>query len=192
MKNLLLICLLVSYQFSFSQTKEIEMVDLFNKTIQNPVFGNQNNSQSKLFKKIIFIDNALYENNNENKFSFNSKSLNSSNTPKEIISIKSKEKDSDNFNLTNDLKKKFIYEIIAKELLQLNEQQNVAHNYGDRNIELYRNYELIQNKLIKSIKLNSEIEVQLGNSLMPFIKKIYKSEIDKTLNNSLNLLAFNF
>ena len=46
--------------------------------------------------------------------------------------------------------------------------------------------------LNQTYSLNSKIEIQIGKNLNNYLKKINKTELDRTLQNSLNLLAINF
>ncbi|NVJ89090.1 MAG: hypothetical protein HWD82_06585 [Flavobacteriaceae bacterium] len=69
---------------------------------------------------------------------------------------------------------------------------NDALNYGDRHLALIKNYQNLENKLIIHKKISSEVELQIGKIILPFIKKINKTELDKALQNSLNVLAVNF
>ncbi|TMM32048.1 hypothetical protein FDT66_00860 [Polaribacter aestuariivivens] len=46
--------------------------------------------------------------------------------------------------------------------------------------------------LNQTYSLNSIIEIQIGKNLNNYLKKINKTELDRTLQNSLNLLAINF
>lgn len=100
-----------------------------------------------------------------------------------------------NIALVVDAKQEFINKVILERLQEeLNKLivLDESFTYGDRNIDLYRDYSQLENKLIITKYLNSEIEIQIGNSVYPYLNKLLKTEIDKTLQNSLNLLAINF
>ena len=84
------------------------------------------------------------------------------------------------------IKKKIAEEI--KNYINMNE----ALTYGDRSLNSYKNLLELENKLIITQKITSEIEVQIGKDIYTYLKKMLKSEIDKTLQNSLNLFAINF
>ena len=47
-------------------------------------------------------------------------------------------------------------------------------------------------ELILSKKITSKIELQIGKDIYPYLNKIQKTELDKTMQNSLNLFAINF
>ena len=100
-----------------------------------------------------------------------------------------------NIALVVDAKQEFINKVILERLREELDKLIVldeSFTYGDRNIDLYRDYSQLENKLIITKYLNSEIEIQIGNSVYPYLNKLLKTEIDKTLQNSLNLLAINF
>ena len=109
--------------------------------------------------------------------------------------VNNKSIDNKNVALSVDTKQEFINKLLLEKLqVELNKLILIddSFSYGDRNIDLYRNYSQLENKLIITKTINSEIEIQIGNSVYPFLNKILKTEIDKTLQNSLNLLAINF
>lgn len=98
-------------------------------------------------------------------------------------------------NIDTNAKKEFVEKIIRKKIKEEIQKYlliNEALTYGDRNIELYKNYTDLENKLIIVKPINSQIELQIGNNIYPFLNKLYKTELDKTQLNSLNLLAINF
>lgn len=69
---------------------------------------------------------------------------------------------------------------------------NEALSYGHRNLEFYKSYTDIENKLIISTPINSEIRVQLGKDIYPYLNKILKTELDETLQNSLKSNCYKF
>lgn len=60
------------------------------------------------------------------------------------------------------------------------------------NDDLYRYYRLHKNKFISYLKLKNNIELQVGKATDYHSNKTYLSEIDKTLVNSLHLIAINY
>jgi len=99
-------------------------------------------------------------------------------------------------SLLIEMNTNFVENVIVKLFLVGNSIEeidfNSTKNYGDRNIEFYRNYIDLKNKLLISYNLDGNIELQIGNSLYPYLNKIFKTDVEKTLNTSLNLLAINF
>ncbi|MFK8061003.1 MAG: hypothetical protein AB8B78_13040 [Polaribacter sp.] len=87
----------------------------------------------------------------------------------------------------------FINDLIMKKLIERNEMQyNEAKFYGDRAIVFSYNFPKAIDRLNKNFNLTDGVDVQIGKNIYKNIQKIYKSEIDKTLQSSLNLLAINF
>lgn len=101
-----------------------------------------------------------------------------------------------NESLLIEMNDNFLKNIISKILLEENKAHEIIlsdiSNYGDQNIELYRNYSSLENKLLISYTLDKNINIQIGNSILPYLNKIVKTDVEKTLNTSLNLLAVNF
>ena len=86
---------------------------------------------------------------------------------------------------------KIIQKKIAEEILKYM-IMNEALTYGDRYLNEYKDFTDLENKLILSKKITSKIELQIGKDIYPYLNKIQKTELDKTMQNSLNLFAINF
>jgi hypothetical protein len=70
---------------------------------------------------------------------------------------------------------------------------NKINNFNeDKNINFFKNQTYDNNTLISTYKLKGKTQLQIGNDINSYVHKISKSEIDKTLFNSLNLLLINF
>ena len=98
-------------------------------------------------------------------------------------------------NFAVDTNKELVNQIIVEKLreeLKIISNLNAALSYGDRNIDLYRNYSALMNQLIITKNISKNTTVQIGKSVYPYLNKILKSELDQTLQNSINLLAINF
>lgn len=156
------------------------------------------NKQSlDFFPEIVKLEVKDTKNNSEGKFTINKKTkafFNKSIANYSNVDMNKKEV-LNNSNLTTNINKEFVNKIIRKKIAEEIKNYmslNEALTYGDRNIDLYRNYEDLENKLIKNYSVNSEIEVQIGKDIRPFVNKILKTELDKTLQNSLNLFVINF
>ena len=194
MKNIILITCLLIVHLSFSQKDS--------KPILKKVFYSnveENHYQANTFNPFALTEIASEiiikpTNNSEGKFPFYSNnnillnlenSTNNLSIVQEIATVRILK----NNNLFID---KLVLKILQdKNIDFVNFRNNIDLN-GDRNINFYKNYTVNINKLIIAIQLREDIEMQLGKDIYENINKIYKSAIDITLFNSLNLLVFNF
>jgi hypothetical protein len=194
MKNIILITCLLTVHLSFSQkdSKPILKKVFYSNVEENHYQANTFNpfALTELAPEIIIKPT----NNSEGKFPFYSNnnilpnlenSTNSVSIVQEIATVRILK----NNNLFID---KLVLKILQdKNIDFVNFRNNIDLN-GDRNINFYENYTVNINKLIIAIQLREDIEIQLGKDIYEDINKIYKSAIDITLFNSLNLLVFNF
>jgi hypothetical protein len=194
MKNIILITCLLTVHLSFSQkdSKPILKKVFYSNVEENHYQANTFNpfALTELAPEIIIKPT----NNSEGKFPFYSNnnilpnlenSTNSVSIVQEIATVRILK----NNNLFID---KLVLKILQdKNIDFVNFRNNIDLN-GDRNINFYKNYTVNINKLIIAIQLREDIEIQLGKDIYEDINKIYKSAIDITLFNSLNLLVFNF
>lgn len=192
MKKILLISFLVLV-FKINAQNE-NFINSFKNTFytkeNNLKVQSQKLNELKFFSDIIFLSNKEVKLNSDGKFLVNPK------TKMHFKNVNSNRiNENKNVHLSADNKAEFI-EIIILEQLELTLEKlafsNESLSYGDRNLEAYRNYQNLKSKLIASQKIANGIEIQTGNSLYPYLSKILKTELDKTLQNSLNLLAINF
>ena len=79
---------------------------------------------------------------------------------------------------------------------QINENENdlvfsaILASYGERDLSKYKNYDIVRR--IQELKVEEEeSNILVGKNLLQFINKQFKTEIDKTLNSSLNLVVIN-
>jgi hypothetical protein len=201
MRKFIYIIFLLSFQLTFSQIKNDEIKNFNTTVLQNINFIDyQNDVDSQLenfFSEIEKIEAKDIQKNSEGKFGLDvhhKKLFNTKETSTQP-SILYKNKININSNLVLEFKEKFITDIIAKKLAEEIEKHiltNEALTYGDRNIEFYRNYTDLQNKLLIKTLITPNIELQIGKDIYPYLNKILKTELDKTLQNSLNLFAINF
>ncbi|WP_445749500.1 hypothetical protein [Polaribacter sp.] len=95
-----------------------------------------------------------------------------------------------------EMNEDFIENVIVKLFIDEDKIQEIvlndAKNYGDRNVEIYKNLSDLENKLLIVYKINDSKSIQIGNSIFPYLNKLQKTDVEKTLNTSLNLLAVNF
>lgn len=193
MKKLLLILAIVFFQNTIAQEINTTTLKDFNAEDVTSKFLKTNSKADLIkFKEIIPVEIFVTNNNSEGKYLVSSPK---SDIVKENFIKENIDKDRKPENITTELKKEFVYKLIIEKLVNNKDnisQFNLNEIYGDSNIDLYKNYDAVMNKLISSYQLNEEIELQIGKSVLPFINQIYKSELDKTLNHSLNLVAINF
>ena len=194
MKNIILITCLLIVHLSFSQKDS--------KPVLKKVFYSnveENHYQANTFNPFALAELAPETiikptNNSEGKFPFYSNSsillnLENSTESASIVQEIATLRILKNNNIFID---KLVLKILQdKNIDFVNFRNNIDLN-GDRNINFYKNYTVNINKLIIAIQLREDIEMQLGKDIYDDITKIYKSAIDITLLNSLNLLVFNF
>lgn len=187
MKNLMLYLVILITSISIGQEKK--------NTIQHKIFE-ANIEENHYLVDDIFPDSLkeikeekLLEpyNNSEGKFpKYESKEI-TLNISENIVNSNSLETLSDIAFIDNKLIQKLIEtNIIANNFVS--EQMF----YGDREVILLKEYPKSIDKLNINYKTNSQIDIQIGKKIYSYINKLYKSEIDKTLQNSLNLLVINF
>jgi hypothetical protein len=202
MKNILTTTIILISLNLFSQNETLEVKEknsIFNvtKVEENHVLVNE------FFEKLnfqIFDEVTLFEKLKEypiaeKKFVLKQK------TPvffSEMIekNLKYDKKSSLNQNLLLEINESFIENVIVKLFIEEDNIQEIIsndpRNYGDRNIELYRNFSDLENKLLISFMLDKNKSIQIGNNIIPYLNKLQKTDVEKTLNTSLNLLAVNF
>ena len=202
MKNIFILAAILLTNTLFSQNNNefstpVNQVN-FETDIKENYYLNESDKFLNLFTDVNFLESKSTM-NTERKFlmkSLKKENILSSNLKNEsIIITKNKRSAEDANSLIADAKSAFVNTIIEdklKEELLKSLNANEALNYGDKNIDLYVEYEEMRNKLIKSYEINDSVEFQIGKSVYPYLNKILKTEIDKTLRNSLNLFVVNF
>jgi hypothetical protein len=202
MKNIFILAAILLTNTLFSQNNNEFSTPLnqvnFETDIKENYYLNESDKFLNLFTDVNFLESNL-KINTERKFlmkSLEKENILSSNLKNESIMVtKNKRSAEDANSLIADAKSAFVNTIIEdklKEELLKSLNANEALTYGDKNIDLYVEYEEMRNKLIKSYEINDSVEFQIGKSVYPYLNKILKTEIDKTLRNSLNLFVVNF
>jgi hypothetical protein len=196
MKNLILITCVLIVNLSFSQKDS----NPFSKKV---FYSNieENHYEVTTFdffalekqEKINPINTIKAINNSEGKFPFYS------NEDQHLfdIEINHHQKNIVNPSSTSVKNKKdFIDTVILKILknknIDISDFQNSLDFNGDKNINFYKNYNTDVNKLIFAYQLQDKTEFVIGTDIHNFMNMILKTEINKTLQNSLNLFAINF
>lgn len=193
MKKCIIFIFIILMQTSFAQEKvDMNLIDssflsTLNKTNNNAPSFIESELSDFLDKQVTLTAEGKFLLNKESERFFGN-ILKISENP--VVAL-----DRENQNLETDTKKVFVNKIILQKLEKditrlLEENESLA--YGDRYIILLKNLESLQNKLIVTKQLTEGLEIQVGKSLYPYLNKINKTEIDKTLQNSLNLIAINF
>jgi hypothetical protein len=204
MKKSIYILFFLTFQISVSQA-QVEHL----KVIKTSIFNNDENQSTlknsfteNIFLEIVPLETVDFKNNSEGKFSFNDSKKQLFTTDliveKELYLTKNETVQKTKVNTINldvNINDEFVNKVIKKKIAEEIKNyinMNEALTYGDRSLNSYKNLLELENKLIITQKITSEIEVQIGKDIYPYLKKILKSEIDKTLQNSLNLFAINF
>ncbi len=205
MKKILLICFVFIINFSFAQEKSTYKLSSFNKKKINYFSSNDNdNSDLVKYDGVFSLDLKNVITVNEGKFSLkdiNNKTITSllseldHNSKTQFLILENMtievKNSSNKSSMILVINQKFINKLITAKIVQEGLISEVV-NYGDIEIETYRNYAEMTDVLNAKFTISSNIELQIGNNIYPFLNKPLKMEIEKTLLNSLNLLAFNF
>lgn len=204
MKNVLSISFVLIISFSFAQENSSDAKEVLNNN--NNAFSLNKNEAAKFFKikEIVPVDFEKRANVNEGKFSLKeikNKSLTSllsdlaKNTKAKFLIIEDIISSNQNLILEKSItivaNRKFINKLITDKIIQ-DDLINEAFTYRDRNIESYRNYPELVDLFNVKYTITEDLEVQTGDNIYDFINKPFKSELDRTLFNSLNLLAISF
>lgn len=189
MKNLILIACLLLVAVSFSQegSKVISNEKVFSNVVENDF--QQNTYTLKKMEKLRPFPAIKARNNTEGKFPFY-----------DNIVLAEIENTDESKSMIEDMsvmdKKVFVDKLVLKILkekhIDISDFKNSIDSSGDGKLSFYKHYAVDANKLIVTYQLTKEIEVQVGKDIYGYLKKVFKTEIDKTLFSSLNLLAINF
>jgi hypothetical protein len=202
MKNSIYLLFVLIVNSTFSQTEKIDDIFLNMRNLENKIGESDfliKNEQKNLFPEIVTIQIKDIKNNSEGKFSLNDSNkkyfiADEKNTTVTIFDQKKSTKNT-NTTITSSVKKEFIEKIIQKKIAKEIQEYMMLHEaltLSDKNIDVYRSYVELENKLIVSHSIYKDIEIQIGKDIYPYLNKVLKTELDKTLQNSLNLLAINF
>lgn len=185
MKNFVLVLLLITFNQFYAQNESfiLKYNGILNSENTNSnILGEE--YQTKL-DEIINFESIFIENNSEGKFlkySLNEASsiliqnVESNSAPLSVIEEKSVV-----VILKDDFVKKLTQKFTVKEEIKKNDSKE------------YFKYdkEIIADKFNKAI-YDKDFTIQVGKNIYEYINKLYKSDIDKTFVNELNLLVVNF
>jgi len=204
MKNTILICFLIVSNFIFAQENKVTLFHGNNTENKNETFLINNTHQGAILKVQEFISNDFTYKPllNEGKFSLNIEKnhpltaiIAKLNSNTAILIMENVEASKENLKRKKSFliaaNEKFIQRLITAKIIEeglLNE----LVVYGDKNLKYYENFTEIADILNKSYVITDTLELSIGNPLYDFINKSHKTELDKTLHSSLNLVALNF
>jgi hypothetical protein len=195
MKKLFLLSFILVVNLTFSQTERNKMLSTssfnFTSVIEERNYSLDNNIIINDFGEVVKVDFSLPTNNSEGKF-----------TVYETSENKLVEKLEENIFLTNVVNNQelksfvsanyndFINSIVVK--MKLDNHIRFDNNF-DKKIDAKNLKTFSKNNKLNSIaKLSyNDVEVIVGG-LNLNMDKVYTSELDHTLRNSLNLLVINF
>lgn len=205
MKKILIILISISQFFSFAQNDENNHNNLHLK-IFNPVIEINNNEKTPDYLVFEDILKSIYiapTNNSEGKFAIYDtyqKELleaqytlsidNRKTVKKEIIKTSKKAT-----SIVIESYTQFINEIITEAYIKESKNYKISLEQIEKtNKNNYLDYHVLvkQDKLNKKIEIDDNINIEIGQNIYKYINKIYKSELDKTLRNSINLLVVNW
>lgn len=189
MKNLILIAclLLVTVSFSQEDSKVISKEKVFSNVVENDF--QQNTYTLKKMEKLRPFPAIKASNNTEGKFPFyDNVVLPEIESTDESISMAEDMSVNDNKVFVDNL----VLKILEEKHIDISDFKNSIESNGDGKLSFYKHYAADENKLIATYQLTKEIEIQVGKDIYGYLKKVFKTEIDKTLFSSLNLLAINF
>jgi hypothetical protein len=191
MKNSILIACILIVNLSFSQTDKVRDNNS-NSIFKTKIEENNNKAfipEFNLLEESNAFDILKPINNSEGKFSIYKNGFKEFKI-QESEDSKNKEESSLK-SLSTINKDDFIKNVVTKLLVE-KKLINETEVYGDKNLDLYKSYVSEKNLLIVGFSITENLKIQIGNSIYPYINKKLKTEIEKTLNTSLNLIAINF
>lgn len=197
MRNILLICFVLVINLSFAQVE-------FNP-YSKKIFYNNNEESTYILNTYNFFtlekQQEIHEvptikaiNNSEGKFPLYSQKAPIIFEATEIV------KPTNIIELTtvkiNRNSNDFIHNVIVKilkdhKIERLDDKNNIEKTQNST-ITWNNNYVTEINNLIITHKLYDQTELQIGKDIYSYMNKILKTEIDKTLQNSLNLFVINY
>ncbi|WP_299012292.1 hypothetical protein [uncultured Polaribacter sp.] len=189
MRSVLILSALLIVNLSFAQHTEVLVKNISVSGIEQGQF--KTNGIQDLNKELFFIQDLKPINNSEGKFAFY-KEIDQS-FVKEKESIVKTDKKIIQLLTSNSLAVDVNLDLIHKILLQkFIKNEVLSQVVSDDNYNaFYKTYDL-KDKLNILIYKGEYTAVELGNNIYQSINKLFKTEIDKTLDSSLNLLTFNF
>jgi hypothetical protein len=192
MKKLLIITCVLLVNLSFSQEDSSSFSEkiFFSKVEESHL--KQNTFEAFTIEKLEKLPQIKPSNNSEGKFPFYS------DTDKNLFDL---DKTVHNESIVKTIKSKkiitkitdFVDQVIVKvskdKNIDISDFNNNVNLSRDENVDSDDTYAPSVNKLIVAYQLHGDSQLQIGNDVHRYINKLFKTEIDKTLLNSLNLLV---
>ncbi|WP_298765152.1 hypothetical protein [uncultured Polaribacter sp.] len=193
MKNVFLITAILIVNLSFAQSTDANLKSISAADLEERHFKNHTSIKfgEELKTEVFVLKDIKSINNSEGKFPFYKEFKNTSFDSETKTIVKAGTEI--NNVISNNLEVNANIALVNKILMQNyinNSLSNKTFN-GDTNLDMYKNYAQKDEFNIALYKKDA-VELELGNNIYQSIHKIFKTELDKTLDHSLNLLTFNF
>ena len=184
MKTNILYLFVLIINFSFAQQENLLKNSFFKINVEENHYATDQ-IFSSVFYEIKELENIKPSNNSEGKFPLYTINKNTSKT--------TLSSDKASFLLIKEYVK-FVNNIIQKKSADIHKNDLITLELISNNLENNYTYTVPQiiDVLNANFKIGEKVEVQFGKNLEPYLMKINKSALDKTLQNSLNLLVVNF
>lgn len=204
MKNVLSICFVLIINLSFAQESLTDVINSFANE-NKEAFSLTTNEDGKFlqFQEIIPVHFERNTTIKEGKFSWEDikdKSITSllseldKSNREQFLSIEEINLSKNNSIATKSIRiatnQKFINKIITDKTKQRN-LNNKSINLTNSALVAFNNFPEMLDLLNVNYTLTRNLELEIGDNIYSFINKPFKSELDKTLFNSLNLLTLN-
>lgn len=204
MKNVLSICFVLIINLSFAQESLTDVINSFANE-NKEAFSLTTNEDAKFlqFQEIIPVHFERNTTIKEGKFSWEDikdKSITSllseldKSNKEQFLSIEEINLSKNNSIATKSIRiatnQKFINKIITDKTKQRN-LNNKSINLTNSALVAFSNFPEMLDLLNVNYTLTRNLELEIGDNIYSFINKPFKSELDKTLFNSLNLLTLN-
>lgn len=194
MKNVFLITAILIVNLSFAQTTEANLKSISAADLEEKHFTNNTSTNfgEELKTEVFVLKDIQSINNSEGKFPFYKEFKNTS-FDSETKTIVKTGTEITKVLISSSLEVSVNIALVNKILMQnyiKNSLTNKTFN-GDTNLDMYKNYAQ-KDEFNIAIYKKDVVELELGNNIYQSINKIFKTELDKTLDHSLNLLTFNF
>lgn len=192
MKNLLLITCVLIVNLSFSQEDSSSFSKkIFSSNAEENHFKS-NTLDAFTMEKLEKLPKIKPSNNSEGKFPFyslNDQNLFDLDKTDHNESIVKQVKSKKMIKKTTDFVDEVIVKISRDKNIDISNFNNDDDLSGNENVDSDDLYATSANKLILAYRLNGDSQLQIGNDIHRYINKLFKTDLDKTLLNSLNLLV---
>lgn len=185
MKNFIFLLLLITVTKFYAQNESFTLKYSGLLNYENPKNSTLGNEYKANSNEIISFKSSFIESNSDGKF------LEYIFDEAESILI---EKATEKFTQPNSLKEKSVTIFLKDDLVRKLTQKFTAKKAikTDNKKEYFKyDKEIIADKFNKVV-YDDSFTIQIGKNIYEYINKLYKSDVDKTFVNELNLLVVNF